>query len=541
MSQQSKTTGSSDLLLALGAGSLWPLAALLVFLTANDYSVVAAEVMVIYLVPLTLGLALAALVAIRRPQLARIGLWAYVSGSIIMMLGDASVLRFLLVAIAVGLVIRLLRDTATPILLIAAIVHGASTLAFSGSPSDGHAQYTSANSAAGTMSESDLAPVLHIVLDEMIGPHGIPPNDPAAGSVHERISSIFAARGFTVYDRAYAEYVGTSDSLSNLFNFDASPIQQQYFSRPVARPVLTANRYFDHLRDLGYAIHVHQSTHLDFCGYRDAAVASCSTYRSNSIHSVEDAAMPTIEKARLVLNSFLESARAWRGLRLAYNRSVDALGLEWPVWALSNSHTGPLTSVPVANQLGKQVANIEAGEVYFAHLMLAHYPYALDADCVIKPRLDTWLYRAPRAVLRTLEPQNNAASRQRRYQHYLQQYQCTLSLVDEILQQAASGEEWDRAIVIIHGDHGSRIVRQFPLGDGNATPDDYRDVYSTFFAARNGAATSQASDSPLPLSAILADIWEIAPPDSDQHRVFAAELGAADLVAIPLRGFDREQ
>ena len=70
--------------------------------------------------------------------------------------------------------------------------------------------------------------------------------------------------------------MSTSESLSNLFNFDSSAIAGKYYSRPILRPVLSDNRYFKQLIASGYSIKVLESSHLNYCKTPAVAVVACN-------------------------------------------------------------------------------------------------------------------------------------------------------------------------------------------------------------------------------------------------------------------------
>ena len=479
------------------------IAPLSVFLTANEYSVVAPEVWPIYLLALLFGLLVAVFVLMRKPLLSRAGLWAGVTTAIALMVADISVFTLVVAAIALATLLKLLGEHAAKITLLAALVHVSATIALSQTSSTFSGQNESALARLNESPNSDLPPVLHIVFDEMIGPHGLPAEMLETGKIQSSISALFNAQGFDVLRRAYTQYGSTSDSISNLFNFDSSPVQGRYYSRAELRPVLSENRYFQHLSGLGYSIDVYESSHLDFCNTPAVTVSNCYRYRGNSIAAIRDHDFATTRKSRFILESFLESSRFWRGLRRSYNAGTEAVGVDLPVWAISNSHSGPLTSMPVIEHLTSALREMRSGQVYFAHLMLPHYPYALNADCTIKPNIDAWAHRAPRSVLGTLRQQNDTSSRAARYAQYLQQYQCTLRTIVALFDAIRSSGQWQDSIIIVQGDHGSRIVRHFPDAGGNRehVEDDFRDLYSTFFAIKNANSTG-ASDANRSITAI---------------------------------------
>ena len=75
---------------------------------------------------------------------------------------------------------------------------------------------------------------------------------------------------------------------------------------------------------------------------------------------------------------------------------------------------------------------------------------------------------------------------------------------------------YEKAIVIVQGDHGSRITLADPTAENMSrlTPDDHVDDFSTLFAAKMPGLTPGVETGASPLSAILPYLFGIpgAPP-----------------------------
>ena len=113
----------------------------------------------------------------------------------------------------------------------------------------------------------------------------------------------------------------------------------------------------------------------------------------------------------------------------------------------------------------------------------------------------------------------------------------------------ASGQ-WERAIIIIHGDHGARLgisgkVQNLKI----MTEDDFRDIHSAFFAAKFGASEGALDPRPMPLQFLLsqawwlpspalnAELWKLPVPKENSHYVYVHKNGWPGLEATPLKGF----
>jgi hypothetical protein len=155
---------------------------------------------------------------------------------------------------------------------------------------------------------------------------------------------------------------------------------------------------------------------------------------------------------------------------------------------------------PIVALLGRA----RPGEAYLVHLMLPHFPHVYDAECAMKPDPATWLDGSDA----TAAPRNNTeASRRARYPGYLDQLRCTQRLVGRMLDALAAAGVADRATIVVHGDHGSRLDMGPPAGEQARAmrPADYLDAFSTLFAVKlPGATTGGLDRRPLPVERLVA-------------------------------------
>lgn len=511
------------------------IAPFVVFLSANGYRLLAVEVLPYYVACGLIGVAVAAAARLST-KLGQLALWACLLAAILLLYQVGSVIALLVALAATGGAILLLRRNAAHVILAAAGAHVLSTVVLGAArnpPPPVPAQIEAA--------DESLPPVLHVVLDELAGPHGLPAELPGSARLVARIVESYPAFGFSLHARAYSEYFGTADSLSNELNFSSRPDYRPFTTRGDEDIALSANAYFEHLRRLGYVLRVHQSTYLDFCSTPAAPVAACSTYDRNTIAAIAGIAMSAPDKTLFITRSFVDASTFLGALRVVYGSLRERLRLPLPDWQTGNSRTGPLTALPTVERLERELEVSRGGEAHFAHLLLPHYPYNLNADCSPKTARSTWLQRAPLDVIDRLVPQNDTESRALRYAEYLEQYECALNVLERLFAALRRSGQWDRAVVIVQGDHGSRIVRVFP-GSAGQTDDDFRDAYSTFFAAKVGLKEGRVSTAAAPLPELLAEAWGLpAPPAASAERyVYVPQLSAEEMVAVPLAGFAPE-
>ena len=437
----------------------------------------------------------------------------------------------------------LLRDKLATVLLVAAAIHIITTLFLSNLERTRtiHTGYRAADAARS--SSVNLQPLLHLVMDEFSGLHGLPTDIKETKDLAADLAIRYPIKGFDIYSHAYSQYFQTNHSLPNLFNFSSSDKMRAYSEGSKGNFRMSANKYFSHLLDLGYALNVYQSSYLDFCDTPSVPIMSCFSYDENSIESIADIKIPYIEKSKFILNSYLDSSGFLRKVRTAYIRAGRKLGISLPRWPSGNSYTGPLAVMPTLNTLESALRDLKPGEAHFAHLMLPHYPYNLNSDCTLKPRISSWLNRAPFSVEGRLVAQNSTTSRRERYQMYSSQVECTQFIIEKLFSAITESGLWQSAIIIIHGDHGSRIVRRVPgaFHIDALVPDDFRDAYSTFFAVKNGDASGQLDSTVIPLQTLLAKVWQLPEPYIDPDQVYVDSAGQSTLLAIPLQGFERAQ
>lgn len=360
---------------------------------------------------------------------------------------------------------------------------------------------------------ADLPVILHLVLDEHIGTDGLPPEVPGSAELARWLTESYVGQGFRLHPDAYSEYFETRNSLANLLNFSSGESDWAHLVRERHKPyVLAESAYFRHLGGLGYRLHVYESDYLDYCHVPGITYAGCAHYRANSIAALPAASLGIVDRARFIRNSVLGTSQYLQKLRDKYVRIRATLPrLALPAWDDGVSRVGPLPVLAVLRKLEADLRAARPGNAYFAHLLIPHFPYLLDAQCRVRKNIDEWLYNYD-PTASELEP-NSAAGRAARYEQYFAQIRCEQHLVNRLFEAMRQAGVWRTAIVIVHGDHGSRIVRRLPVQQTAAslTRSDLHDGFSTLFAAKlPGRAPGVVRDAK-PLQALLADALGLAP------------------------------
>jgi hypothetical protein len=152
----------------------------------------------------------------------------------------------------------------------------------------------------------------------------------------------------------------------------------------------------------------------------------------------------------------------------------------------------------MVERLTEELRSAERGRYVLAHLLLPHFPYVYERDCSLRPPAE-WLFReaaeAPPGMT------NSASTRATRYDKYERQLVCTYQKLEGLLNAIPEDIRKD-AIIIVHGDHGSRITLRDPKvsTSGALVPSDYRDTYSTLFAIRSPFFDSGVDSSLRPIA-----------------------------------------
>src|SRR5690606_10408141 len=341
---------------------------------------------------------------------------------------------------------------------------------------------------------SDLPPLVHLILDEHIGIEGLSEAVPEVQESRARLQTFYEDAGFRLFGAAFSQYMHTVNAIPQILNFGA---EQAWTPEHLDGARITENAYFDRLRELGYGIHILQSDFLDYCDH--PAVETCDEYRATDIGSLAATALPVGDKSVLLVSGFasLSSVLPAIGARayILAAKVARPLGVDMPVFLLGHrtSTTGALAAL---DRVIDQLKRARPGKAYFAHILAPHFPYSLDAECGVKD-LDGWELR-----------HSLLGSRLNRELAYLEQLECVTKRLGQALEALSRSEAGANAIVVVHGDHGSRITDHDPTVEnaGVFSDADMIASFSTLFAVRGAGIESGYDAKALPVARILSSI-----------------------------------
>jgi hypothetical protein len=114
--------------------------------------------------------------------------------------------------------------------------------------------------------------------------------------------------------------------------------------------------------------------------------------------------------------------------------------------------------------------------------------------------------------------------------------------LDELFDRMRAAGVYDDSIILLHGDHGSRIVMTEPTAENHhaLTEQELVDAFSTLFAMKVPGKPGGYDKSPRPLEQLFAEFvfeaglipTKIIPKNSEPH-VYLMTDHAADPIRIP--------
>ena len=396
--------------------------------------------------------------------------------------------------------------------------------------------------------EAGLPNVVHLILDEHIGIEGIPTDIPGGKETRDTLLAFFQKYGFHIFGGAYSKYLDSNDSISSLLNFASYlPQQRLYYAdeshvAPPFKYVLKSNQYFQEMRSAGYRIRVYQSTYMDYCQEIPIRVDDCFIYYHSSIKRSALNSLDSFQRMELITGMYLTSysktswfMRQFRRFYKHVGKSFDTTGKTTFSWSEWDGRVSPISTMPAIDKLISDLESGPKGILYFAHLLLPHYPYIYDRTCNIRTPVFDWKNRT--------SPAYSAESRAIRYSLYFEQIHCTLFRLQAIFERMKAANVFRDATIIVHSDHGSKIVITLPIAkfEDRLTAEDLVDGFSTLFAVKAPSQTTGYDREMRPIEEIFQQVIHgstDAPSSPEEHYVYLRKEGGGwsqiRLPTIPL-------
>jgi len=412
-------------------------------------------------------------------------------------------LRLLLTVLAMGALAWLIRRYSSQILVV---LFGAMVLGTLFQPADRMVRHRGEFPGPGT---GNLPFVLHLILDEYAAPEALDHRYDPNGATAAEAQAFFVDWGFTLFSRAYSRYYDTNESIPNTLNRGLREEPEGYWPDGFHEGgVLTQNDWFTRLDSLGYDLHTVQTDFIDYAA-PELGIRSSSSYDLETVHSVASADLRLGEKLAFILGTYSRLSWFLGMFRQGYDDlSTGSFGrvLHLPESGFAENRFSSLTAMGALGDLALKLKRARPGQALIAHLMFPHYPYAYRADCSLKPRSRMWLNGSDRR----LEPaRNDSISRAKRYPMYLEQIQCTNRQLDDLFSALVQAGVWDDAIVVLHGDHGSRLnmAQPMPSSADQMVASDYMDAFGTLLAVKLPGVESCLNRRQVPLQDVFEGVF----------------------------------
>jgi hypothetical protein len=385
--------------------------------------------------------------------------------------------------------------------------------------------------------------VIHLVLDEHIGTEGIPTDIDGGTLTKNLITQFYLKHSFQLFGGAFSHYFETKFSIPNMLNFAAESNSTALVSGRGPHNLLR-NKYFELLSEKKYRIEVLSPGWIDFCSDSTVAIRRCIKKHWGDLENFAKLELPISQKFQVLYSRYLNQSFIVTAIINAFYAPFQsqfpalATSLSPWTWALDfeRTRTNSLNNLADLKLLWSDILSLPHGTVLFAHLSIPHYPYVALSDCSIRPpnRDFLWNYRG----LLNHTPTNTVVSRRERYQHYFAQLECLYVRLDELFDRMRAAGIYEDSIIILHGDHGSRIGINDPSSKNlhALTKQDLVDGFSTLFAMKLPGKPGGYDKSPWPLEQLFAKFaFEagLTPtnirPDKSEPYVYLAP----DFIRIP--------
>jgi hypothetical protein len=343
--------------------------------------------------------------------------------------------------------------------------------------------------------------IIHLVLDEHIGIEGIPTDIEGGSATKELITQFYLKNNFHLFGGAFSHYFNTHFSVPNMLNFSALNKHNAYLY-PHDRNAFTLlqNEYFNLLSEKNYNMAVLSSGFLNLCA--NQVVDRCS-YQVGTLRSFAKLNIPTSQKFQVLISRYLNQSSVVSFLVRTIVLNFHSQ-LPW-AWAfeLERTRLDSLNALMNLRSLWNNILSLPHGTALFAHLMIPHAPYIAYPDCSIRPPNQDSLWNDRNSQSKWT---NTITSRQKRYQLYFQQLECLYLKLDELFEGMRAAGIYDDSIIILHGDHGSRLVLIEPVSKNQhaLSKQDLVDGFSTLFAMKMPGKSGGYDASPWPLEQLFA-------------------------------------
>ncbi|MBI4845580.1 MAG: hypothetical protein HY810_03785 [Candidatus Omnitrophica bacterium] len=356
-----------------------------------------------------------------------------------------------------------------------------------------------------------LKPVLFIIFDEHMSIEGIPENISGAGILKQEMAEFYERFNFLYFPRAYSHFFESSLSIPNALNFTANPAIRYLEKSGLRTKRLLMNRAFDFLKNRGYVFRIYQSDYIDFFDRSNEKIEYCFQYYSG-IEEIHKQDFKILDKSLLLMGHFLSAIKTGE-------KSVATVGFlvslivgdrinDIPIIGAPYDRLGPIRTIPAIEQLKKDTNHLKSGTVYFAHLLTPHHPFVYDELNNLKKDPRDWF--GPNRWFNMYIYKRDLAYEES-YESYCKQLRGMYNWLNEWFNQLSERKEFNDLIIIVLGDHGSRITEEDPDNASvlkNPKWDSIaKDSFSVLFAVKGSQFEKGRVDIAKPLERLLFECF----------------------------------
>ncbi len=299
---------------------------------------------------------------------------------------------------------------------------------------------------------------VYIILDAMMGLEGIDRSIPGGQEFYDEVKAFHEKHGFALHANAFSRQGSTASSLPPAVNYDyRGMVPDAYLADYNGYASVVVNALFEDMASNGRGLKVYQTPYLNFCQVE--TVSSCNTlgifdpfngYLPPEI-SENEAFLTLIGMKRISLDS-LSMTYVRLFLKNAFPRSLARSLFSVGEVPETGNYNG-LSFDRYFAEFSEDLIASRGKTNYFAHFVVPHDPFILDAECRPKAAATGAMFLSQGEGI---EGEEFEERRKAGYRDYFAQARCVYKQLDGLFTRLATDEAFDDVRIVLFGDHGSR-------------------------------------------------------------------------------------